>query len=162
MDAPCSRRALLATGIAAGASATAGCIDGIVSGDDSPDVRTVAGLGIGNRLDRPIEVSVLLRLEGDLEFWKTVELTDSEAGRDHLIDGPWEAAPGDLQILARYRPLKSVEEIPSPQQYEFTLGSAYDGCIALTSSITDRWGISVRPNPSPEDVPAACPPFSEW
>lgn len=163
MDAPYSRRALLAAGIGAGASATAGCVGRFVS-DDSSSERTVAAITLTNRMDRPIELSVILRLDGRIEFWETFELTTSRLGQDHLIDGTWHAAPGDLEMIARYRVPEGVMNGSKHQINTFTLGDGGEDCTVIDVRVWSEYGIEIEADkpPTTPDGPEPCPPLSEW
>lgn len=159
MDAPRSRRALLASLAASATAVGSGCVGRIPQLDGSTGPITVLALGTSNGLDRPIELSIVLRTSGETALWRSIEL---EPSGDHVIPGPWVERPGDLEVIARYRPLADPGNAPGEQHWDYSLTGEAGDCIALEASIEAYRGLVVWEIEPPDEVGSDCQIPAEW
>ena len=117
-------------------AALAGC--SALAADDTASQPEVVFLSVGNVREQPVTVDVQLSLDGDVVFWKLVDVEPARvvdgtlvAGASHFTPPAFPAAPGRWTLRAR---------VPSSGE-QSTLainGSTYDGaCLRVNADVTE-------------------------
>jgi hypothetical protein len=123
----CSRRSAVRLGSVAVLGSLSGC--SAFQSDDAATV-TVSEIELRNRLEREIDVSVLLLDGGDVAYWRTVSVGAPPSPFAALDDLPSE--PGEYVLYAQV-PSTDADE---PVRADLTEASKSRSCITVHMAVT--------------------------
>jgi hypothetical protein len=126
-----TRRAVLASGAVALAS-LAGCS----SSSEPPDYPIIEELGVSNHHDEPHSVAVYAELEGEVNLWRTYDLTAASGDQPRVTVEP----PTIPREEGRWH--VGIRRLDADDRHAFVPRIVDDQCLTLTLFVTENGGLN--------------------